>query len=206
MATDVVARNIAGVRNNALKPKRSNAYCRSVLATSKMAGDCVAARGFDPAVSRPAVYDFSREFGSSHASAPLSRARQIGQCIMTSGFEIEQQIAELPARLLKAGYIATLFAIPDDLHHVDEFGALSTASNSSITRSSLETRVLLKNLSPSPFWSRRSLNALRVPRRSAFLRSNCRPRPIVTQLSKFLFKSTAAARAASRMRHSSSVG
>ena len=46
---------------------------------------------------------------------------------MTSGLEIEQQIAELPARLLKAGYIAALFAIPDDLHHVDEFGAVFIA-------------------------------------------------------------------------------
>jgi hypothetical protein len=52
-------------------------------------------------------------------------------------------------------------------------------------------------------WSRRSLNALRVPRRSAFLRSNCRPRAIVTQLSKVRLKVTEAKCAASRIRHSS---
>jgi len=46
---------------------------------------------------------------------------------MISGFEIEQQIAELPACLLKAGDIAALFAIPDDLHDVDEFGAVFIA-------------------------------------------------------------------------------
>ena len=44
-----------------------------------------------------------------------------------SGLEIEHQIVELLARLLKAGEIAVLLAILDGLDHVDEFGAVFIA-------------------------------------------------------------------------------
>src|SRR6266852_4804668 len=104
--------------------RRSRRIAAAVL---PKASRCIAA----PASSRPrrstSCTCFSSVRQRRQVSAPLSRARQIGQCIMTSGLEIEQQFAELLARLLKTRDVAALSAIPDDLHHVDEFGAVFTA-------------------------------------------------------------------------------